>query len=76
MPTPVFDGALLPQRSPHINAMGAHDPWVREIDEHTVVHSRVFVDELRQGLQEQGDPDPHGRGPDGIAFDQPYDFEF
>ena len=54
-PVPVFDGKLLPQKPLHINAMGAHYPWVREIDEYTVVQSRVFVDELQQGLQEQGE---------------------
>lgn len=54
-PTPVFDGQSLPDKPLHINAMGAHYPWVREIDEYTVVNSRVFVDELQQGLQEEGE---------------------
>jgi ornithine cyclodeaminase/alanine dehydrogenase-like protein (mu-crystallin family) len=54
-PTPVFDGTMLPQRHLHINAMGAHYPWVREIDELTVLQSRVFVDEIKQGLREQGE---------------------
>ena len=54
-PTPVFDGADLPDRPLHINAMGAHYPWVREIDEHTVVNSRVFVDEMAQGWAEEGE---------------------
>ncbi|MYD09171.1 MAG: ornithine cyclodeaminase family protein [Chloroflexi bacterium] len=54
-PTPVFDGADLPDRPLHINAMGAHYPWVREIDQRTVVSSRVFVDEMAQGWAEEGE---------------------
>ena len=45
----------LPDRPLHINAMGAHYPWVREIDEYTVVNSRVFVDEWQQGWAEEGE---------------------
>lgn len=54
-PVPVFDGADLPDKPLHINAMGAHYPWVREIDEYTVVNSRVIVDEREQALQEHGE---------------------
>ena len=54
-PEPVFDGASLPDKPLHINAMGAHYPWVREVDEHTVVNSRVFVDETQQGWAEEGE---------------------
>ncbi len=54
-PTPVFEGADLPDRPLHINAMGAHYPWVREVDQHTVVKSRVFVDEMEQGWAEEGE---------------------
>ena len=36
-PAPVFNGAALPDKPLHINAMGAHYPWVRELDEYTVV---------------------------------------
>ena len=54
-PAPVFEGADLPDRPLHINAMGAHYPWVREIDEYTVVNSRVFVDEMAQGWAEEGE---------------------
>ena len=54
-PAPVFAGASLPDKPLHINAMGAHYPWVREVDEHTVVNSRVFVDEMRQGWAEEGE---------------------
>jgi alanine dehydrogenase len=54
-PTPVFDGQSLPDKPLHINAMGAHYPWVREIDSHTVINSRVFLDEREQGFQEEGE---------------------
>jgi alanine dehydrogenase len=52
---PVFDGKLLEGRPIHINAMGAHYPWAREIDEHIVLRSRVIVDELEQGFSEHGE---------------------
>ena len=54
-PDPVFDGHLLEDRPIHINAMGAHYPWVREIDEHVVVNSRIVLDEWQQGLKEHGE---------------------
>ncbi len=54
-PSPVFEGASLPDKPVHINALGAHYPWVREIDEYTVLNSRVFVDEWEQGLKENGE---------------------
>ena len=54
-PTPVFDGRDLPDKPLHINALGAHYPWAREIDAFTVARSRVFVDELQQGLAENGE---------------------
>ena len=54
-PEPVFAGADLPDKPLHINGLGAHYPWVREIDTHTVVNSRVFVDVLRQGISENGE---------------------
>lgn len=54
-PTPVFAGADLPDKPLHINALGAHYPWVREVDEQAVVNSRVFVDELEQGWKENGE---------------------
>ncbi|MDE2776099.1 MAG: ornithine cyclodeaminase family protein [Chloroflexota bacterium] len=54
-PEPVFAGASLPDKPLHINAMGAHYPWVREADEYTVVNSRVFVDEMQQGWAEEGE---------------------
>ena len=54
-PEPVFAGASLPDKPLHINAMGAHYPWVREVDEYTVVNSRVFVDEMAQAWAEEGE---------------------
>jgi len=53
---PVFDGKLLdPGRSIHINAMGMHDPWAREVDEHVVFGSWIVVDEWKQALTEHGE---------------------
>ena len=54
-PEPVFAGFDLPDKPLHINGLGAHYPWVREIDTHTVVKSRVFVDVLKQGISENGE---------------------
>lgn len=54
-PSPVFDGQSLPEKPLHINALGAHYPWVREVDDHTTLNSRVFVDEWKQGLRENGE---------------------
>ena len=54
-PTPIFAGSALPDKPLHINALGAHYPWVREVDSYTVQHSRVFVDEWKQGWQEEGE---------------------
>lgn len=52
---PVFDGAQLPERPLHINAMGAHYPWAREIDESVVLKSRIVLDEWEQGFTEHGE---------------------
>ena len=54
-PSPVFDGGDLPDKPLHINGLGAHYPWVREVDSHAVVKSRVFVDVLQQGISENGE---------------------
>ena len=54
-PVPVFAAADLPDKPLHINGLGAHYPWVRELDSQTVVKSRVFVDVLRQGVSENGE---------------------
>lgn len=53
--TPVFDGRDLPDKPVHINGLGAHYPWAREIDEYTVLNSRVFVDVMQQGISENGE---------------------
>jgi alanine dehydrogenase len=54
-PEPVFAGEDLPPGPVHINAMGAHYPWVREIDDYVVLRSRIILDEWQQGLKEQGE---------------------
>jgi alanine dehydrogenase len=54
-PTPVFDGRLLEDKPIHINAMGAHYPWVREVDEYVMLRSRIIVDEWEQGFSEHGE---------------------
>ncbi len=54
-PSPVFNGADLPDKPLHINGLGAHYPFVRELDSHTIVNSRVFVDVLAQGISENGE---------------------
>ena len=53
--SPVFDGQMLEKRPILINALGAHYPWVREIDEQVVLKSHIILDEWCQGLQEQGE---------------------
>lgn len=52
---PVFAGRDLPDKPLHINGLGAHYPWAREIDSYTVLKSRVFVDVLAQGIDENGE---------------------
>jgi len=42
-PVPVFDGSWL-KPGMHINAIGAFQPHTREVDEETVLRSRVVVD--------------------------------
>lgn len=55
-PEPVFVGEWLDRDRPiHLNAMGAHEPWVREIDEHVVLHSRIVLDHWQQGMKEKGE---------------------
>ena len=54
-PSPVFAGIDLPDKPLHINGLGAHYPWVREVDEYTVLNSRVFVDVWQQGISENGE---------------------
>ena len=54
-PEPVFSGRDLSPGPVHINAMGAHYPWVREVDDHVVLNSRIILDEWQQGLEEHGE---------------------
>ena len=54
-PEPVFACADLPDKPLHINGLGAHYPWAREIDTQTVKKCRVFVDVLEQGMRENGE---------------------
>jgi len=51
---PLFDGSLLSSGT-HINAVGAFEPHARELDETTVVRSRVVVEERAAALEEAGD---------------------
>lgn len=52
--SPVFDGRRLPPGT-HVNAVGSFRPAVRELDEHTILRSRVFVDHRASALAEAGD---------------------
>lgn len=52
--TPVFDGSLLSDRV-HVNAVGSHEPTVRELDDATFRGATVAVDSLEMALQEAGD---------------------
>ncbi|MDH3251750.1 MAG: ornithine cyclodeaminase family protein [Ignavibacteria bacterium] len=52
--TPVFDGTLL-REGTHINSIGSFKPQVREVDDHTVRRSRIFVDSRDACLHEAGD---------------------
>ena len=54
-PSPVFAAADLPDKPLHINGLGAHYPWAREIDAQTVLNCRVFVDVMQQGISENGE---------------------
>ncbi len=53
-PTPVFDGALLPDGC-HVNAVGAYTTATRELDEATMVRARIVVEERDAALAEAGD---------------------
>ena len=52
--TPVFPGRALSPGA-HINAIGAFKPEMQEVDEETILRSRVFVDSLEACLEEAGD---------------------
>lgn len=53
-PTPVFDGALLPE-GVHINAVGAYRPDLQEVDAASVRGSAVVVESREAALAESGD---------------------
>ncbi len=53
-PTPLFDGALLPEGA-HVNAVGAYTPATREIDDATVRRGRLVVETREAALAEAGD---------------------
>ena len=52
--TPVFPGRVLSPGA-HINAIGAFKPEMQEVDEETILRSRIFVDSLETCLEEAGD---------------------
>ncbi|MDI6753929.1 MAG: hypothetical protein QME78_05985 [Thermodesulfobacteriota bacterium] len=51
---PVFPGKNLGQGT-HINAIGAFKPEMQEVDEETILRSRIFVDSVEPCLEEAGD---------------------
>src|SRR6267143_6564728 len=51
---PLFDGNLL-RPGTHLNLVGAFQPHTREVDDATVVRSRVVVDTYEGALAEAGD---------------------
>jgi ornithine cyclodeaminase/alanine dehydrogenase-like protein (mu-crystallin family) len=52
--TPLFDGSLL-QPGIHVNAVGAFRPDTREVDDETMVRSRLVVDSYEGAPVEAGD---------------------
>lgn len=52
--TPVFDAHWLKAGS-HINGIGSHTPDARELDETTIMKSKVIVDSREAALKEAGD---------------------
>lgn len=60
--TPVFDGALLPPGT-HVNAIGAHKPDARELDDTAMSSGRIVVETKAASVTEAGDliiPLEHG----------------
>ena len=51
---PVLSGEWL-KPGMHVNAIGAHYPDIREVDDETVRRSRIIVDIMAQALVEKGD---------------------
>lgn len=54
-PTPVFSSQALTESAVHVNAMGRHDPWAREVDDDFVVNSKVVLDDWGCGMDEAGE---------------------
>lgn len=52
--TPVFDGQWL-EEGAHINGIGSHSPDARELDETTIIRSKVVADSREAVLAEAGD---------------------
>lgn len=52
--TPLFDGKLL-RRGSHLNLVGAFRPETREVDDETVMRSRLVVDTYEGAMAEAGD---------------------
>lgn len=52
--TPVFDGSLLASGA-HVNAVGSHQPDLRELDDATFRGATVAVDSVEMALREAGD---------------------
>jgi len=52
--TPVFNGDLL-RTGTHINAIGSFRPDTRELDDSTILRSKLVVDQLEAALEEAGD---------------------
>jgi len=52
--TPVFDGGAL-KKGVHVNAVGSYTPDARELDDLTIVRSKLVVDSRQAALQEAGD---------------------
>jgi len=51
---PVFPGKLLIEGA-HVNAIGSFKPGMQEVDEETILRSRLFVDSVEACLEETGD---------------------
>jgi ornithine cyclodeaminase len=52
--TPVFDGRKL-KPGTHVNGVGSYRPDMRELDEYTLLHSRIVVDSREAVLEEAGE---------------------
>ncbi|MFH1372559.1 MAG: ornithine cyclodeaminase family protein [bacterium] len=53
-PTPIFDGSKVREGS-HINGIGSHTPYARELDTTIIKRSRLVADSYEACLKEAGD---------------------